>query len=163
STRTNLTIAFVAALAAVTTALGLTLWTVRNASLYRDVARYAATQADVAASLVRDAAATRAVIVGPDTASAQPQIVTPRLTAVLAVGITPQRIDKITPDVAAITDGRSLHRRLSMDKPGQEFERLIETLNAMISRLETSFGGLRRFTADASHELKTPLAVLRAD
>lgn len=275
STRTNLTIAFVAALAAVTAALGLTLWTVRNAAAYRDVARYAATHADLAASLVRDAAAaTSAVIVGPDTASAQPQIVTPRLTTVLdafpdylvvvdrngtplyqsialrqlgtpgadsllakisvlpndsaavvsvpgidelllvsreisdttgtlgrvivgvptshvtalpreyrivlfflapliiavagwrawlAVGITSQRIDKITHDVAAITDGRSLHRRLSMDKAGQEFEQLIETLNAMISRLETSFGGLRRFTADASHELKTPLAVLRAD
>ncbi|HEX7938007.1 MAG TPA: HAMP domain-containing sensor histidine kinase, partial [Gemmatimonadaceae bacterium] len=41
--------------------------------------------------------------------------------------------------------------------------RLAETLNRMIGRLQTSFGALRRFTADASHELKTPLTVVRAD
>jgi signal transduction histidine kinase len=72
-------------------------------------------------------------------------------------------IDEMMNEVEAITDGRSLHRRLPASLGSDELSRLGNTLNAMISRLETSFGALRRFTADASHELKTPLTVLRAD
>jgi two-component system OmpR family sensor kinase len=72
-------------------------------------------------------------------------------------------LDKMITDVAAITDGRSLHRRIPMDDDDDEIGRLGMTLNAMIERLEGSFAALRRFTADASHELKTPLTVLRAD
>jgi two-component system OmpR family sensor kinase len=72
-------------------------------------------------------------------------------------------VDVIINEVEAITDGRSLHRRLAVGESGDEMDRLSATLNAMIGRLETSFGALRRFTADASHELKTPLTVLRAD
>ncbi len=72
-------------------------------------------------------------------------------------------IDRIIDQVEAITDGRSLHRRLAIGAAGDELARLSATLNAMIERLETSFGALRRFTADASHELKTPLTVMRAD
>jgi signal transduction histidine kinase len=72
-------------------------------------------------------------------------------------------LEAIINEVAAITDGRSLHRRLPVDGGGDELARLTATLNAMMGRLEASFSGLRRFTADASHELKTPLTVLRAD
>ena len=74
-----------------------------------------------------------------------------------------QPIERIINDLAAITDGRSLHRRLAVGDTTDELARLSATLNAMLSRLETSFDALRRFTADASHELKTPLTVLRAD
>lgn len=276
STRTNLTAAFVAGLVAVTGVLGLAFWTVRNATIYGDIARYASSEADLAAAAILEAGeGAQPVVIRPDTTAETIQI-TPRLGAMLAtfpgyvvvldrrsvvlfqspevrnlstadaqvlsgqisnlvsggpaglltldsandrvllvardlttptgrlgriivgtstlgvtdlpreyiislfviaplvilfaawgawgiLGITSQRIGKITRDVAAISDGRSLHRRLTIENAGQEFEGLIATLNAMIERLETSFLGLRRFTADASHELKTPLAVLRAD
>ncbi|MDB4900047.1 MAG: ATP-binding region ATPase domain protein, partial [Gemmatimonadetes bacterium] len=72
-------------------------------------------------------------------------------------------VERLINEVEAITDGRSLHRRLPSDLGNEELSRLGSTLNAMIARLETSFGALRRFTADASHELKTPLTVIRAD
>ncbi len=72
-------------------------------------------------------------------------------------------VDRVIDEVEAITDGRSLHRRLNVEARGDELDRLAATLNEMIARLETSFSALRRFTADASHELKTPLTVMRAD
>ena len=72
-------------------------------------------------------------------------------------------VDQLINEVEAITDGRSLHRRLPADSSADELSRLGVTVNAMLARLENSFSALRRFTADASHELKTPLTVLRAD
>ena len=83
--------------------------------------------------------------------------------AYVLAGHTFKPVDRLIREVEAITDGRSLHRRVPTDEADEELGRLADTLNRMISRLQTSFGALRRFTADASHELKTPLTVVRAD
>jgi signal transduction histidine kinase len=84
--------------------------------------------------------------------------------AYAVLGSTFRPVEHLINEVEAITDGRSLHRRLPAEAAGNdELARLSMTLNAMLPRLESSFAALRRFTADASHELKTPLTVLRAD
>lgn len=45
---------------------------------------------------------------------------------------------------------------------GAEIEQLTHALNGMLGRMERAIGGLRRFTSDAAHELRTPLAALMA-
>lgn len=85
------------------------------------------------------------------------------LMAYAAAGRALEPVDRLITDLAAIQDGRSLHRRLPVENEENELDRLAGTINSMIARLESSFAALRRFTADASHELKTPLTVLRAD
>lgn len=56
----------------------------------------------------------------------------------------------------------NLSRRLEVPEPRDELRRLTETLNSMLDRIETSFRRITRFTADASHDLRTPVTIIRA-
>lgn len=69
-------------------------------------------------------------------------------------------IDSITRAAREITE-RNLSKRLPLPPAQDELRRLSETLNSMLSRLEAAFKRVVQFTADASHELRTPIAVIR--
>jgi heavy metal sensor kinase len=56
-----------------------------------------------------------------------------------------------------------LHQRLPQFTSHDEIDHLARVLNAMFDRLQRSFAQVTRFTSDASHELKTPLALMRAE
>jgi signal transduction histidine kinase len=52
---------------------------------------------------------------------------------------------------------RSLHERLALGGPGDELKDLADTIDGLLARLEAAFGSQRRFVANASHELRTPV------
>jgi signal transduction histidine kinase len=54
-----------------------------------------------------------------------------------------------------------LDKRVSYEDKGDEFSKLARTLNNMLERLQSSFKQIKRFSSDASHQLKTPLAAMR--
>jgi heavy metal sensor kinase len=69
-------------------------------------------------------------------------------------------VDRMTRAVQAISL-ESLDRRLEVPAADDELRRLAVTFNDMLARLETAVGDIVRFTADASHELRTPVALVR--
>lgn len=85
--------------------------------------------------------------------------------AALAVGyfvssraLTP--VDKMISAAQRITV-RRLDQRIEVPESRDELARLAQTLNEMINRLHQSFEEMRRFTADAAHDLRTPVTALR--
>ena len=79
-----------------------------------------------------------------------------------AVGRTLRPVRTISRTMADITTS-DLHRRVPETGARDEIGQLATTVNDTLARLDTSVDRQRRFVADASHELRGPLAALRAD
>lgn len=69
-------------------------------------------------------------------------------------------VEAIRAEVAEISD-RDLHRRVPVPPTRDEVARLAQTMNTTLDRLESAGNRQRQFIADASHELRSPITVLR--
>ncbi len=96
-------------------------------------------------------------------------LVTGPLTLLIALGggyflarhsLSP--VDRMT-ETANRIEAKQLGSRLEVVNSDDELGRLAMTLNGMLERLERSFREMQRFTADASHELRTPISVIRTE
>ena len=65
--------------------------------------------------------------------------------------------------VAHEIQASDLSRRIDLQGPDDELKRLADTFDEMLERLDTAFSSQRRFLADTSHDLRTPLTVIRSN
>jgi len=80
----------------------------------------------------------------------------------LFVGRTLRPVEAMRRQAATIT-ARNLHERLPVPATHDEIAALASTMNTMLDRIEASSAAQRRFVGDASHELRSPLATVRAN
>jgi len=66
-------------------------------------------------------------------------------------------------DAAQGIDASSLSRRLAFEGPEHELKQLGDAFDGMLARLDSAFAAQRRYVAEASHELRNPLAVIRTN
>jgi heavy metal sensor kinase len=69
-------------------------------------------------------------------------------------------VDRVTRAAQTITP-QDLSQRVAVPQTGDELQRLAETLNQMLQRIESAVSRISQFTADASHELRTPATLIR--
>ncbi|MBG0810764.1 HAMP domain-containing histidine kinase [Methylosinus sp. H3A] len=93
-------------------------------------------------------------------------VVAPAVLCALAIawivvrrGLAPLR--SAAADVAAI-DVNTLHRRIDVEEAPKEIAPFVEAVNDALTRLNAGMAAQRRFTANAAHELRTPIAIMRA-
>lgn len=78
----------------------------------------------------------------------------------LVIGRALRPVEEIRLEVADIGGG-DLHRRVPVPKSQDEIGRLASTMNGMLDRLESADLAQARFVSNASHELRTPIAIIR--
>jgi len=79
----------------------------------------------------------------------------------LLIGLALQPLEKASWHLDQIA-ADNLAVRVPIDNPDDEVGRMVTVLNRMLDRLARAVSELQRFTADAAHELRTPVTVLRA-
>ncbi len=80
----------------------------------------------------------------------------------LLAGRALRPVRELTRTIARVS-AKGLDQRVSPDDRAVEFQELLLVFNAMMDRLERSFTQAMRFSADAAHELKTPLTILQGE
>ena len=76
---------------------------------------------------------------------------------------TLQPLQDICEQADSMNEGSDLSRRIEINNESVETRRIVDTFNRMFDRLYHSFQSERQFTSDASHELRTPVAVIQAE